>query len=221
MKYSLKWFTRLKEQIWENYRINTPKNWQKHLLSLYIIRKSDGICLFSHHFQLGLISQIETQLVGMGFTALAKMMREIVDSSACLGMIDLGRKKVLVDERRNLLAVLVTTDNYPFLCRKLEELTDHFEKMFELQQQINLETCVRLEDYALTAELVSLVFKDQSTRVLEIIPVIFKSIRKKNSIFSDQEKTMSRGFVTSNISSKKSKKDPEEEENFIIRKTIL
>ncbi|MHA2244368.1 MAG: hypothetical protein ACXADY_05325 [Candidatus Hodarchaeales archaeon] len=221
MKYSLKWFTRLKEQIWENSRIITPKNWQKHLLSLYIIRKSDGICLFSHHFQLGERSQIETQLVGMGFTALAKMMQEIVDSTALLGMIDLGIKKVLVNERRNLLAVLVTTENHPFLCRKLEELTDHFEKMFELQQKINLETCVCLEDYALTAELVSMVFKEQSTRVLEIIPVIFKSIRKRNSVFSDQEKNMSKVFATSNLPSKRSKKDQKEEENFVIRKSVL
>ena len=72
----------------------------------------------------------------------------------------------------------------------IEELTDHFEKIFELQQQINLETYVRVEDYALTSELVSLVFKDRPKRILEIIPVIFKSIRKNDSIFSNQEKIL-------------------------------
>jgi hypothetical protein len=124
----------------------------------------------------------------MGFTALARMMQEIVDSSSRLNLIDLGEKKVLINERTNLLAVLVTTEDTSFLYHKLEELTDHFEKLFELQQQINLETCVRLEDYALTSELVSLVFKDRPKRILEIIPVIFKSIRKNNTGFSNQEK---------------------------------
>ncbi|MFX0124297.1 MAG: hypothetical protein ACFFAE_11715 [Candidatus Hodarchaeota archaeon] len=190
MKYSIKWYNRLRKRVSEKNRIKTSENWKQHLITLYIIRKSDGICLFSHHFQLGLISQIENQLVGMGFTALARMMQEIVDSSSCLSKIDLGEKKVLIDERRNLLTVLVTTQDTPFLYKKLGELTDHFENMFELQQQINLETCVRLEDYALTAELVSLVFKDRPKRVLEIIPVIFKSIRKNNSVFSNHEKKL-------------------------------
>ena len=171
MKYSQKWITQLKKQFRENHTNNSQKKWKHHLFSLYIIRKSDGICLFSHHFQIGLISQIENQLVGMGFTALEKMMREIVDSSAHLELIDLGKKKVLIEERRNLLAVLITTDNSQFIRLKLEELTSHFEKMFDLQQQINLETCVKLEDYALTAELVSIVFTDQPKRILEIIPI--------------------------------------------------
>jgi hypothetical protein len=186
MKYSTKWFTRLKKRILEYNHTKSPENWRQNLISLYIIRKSDGICLFSHHFRLGLISQIENQLVGMGFTALARMMQEIVDSSSRLNMIDLGEKKVLINERINLLAVLVTTQDILFLHKKLEELTDHFEKIFELQQQINLETCVRTEDYALTAELVSLVFKDRPKRVLEIIPVIFKSIRNSNSFSTPQ-----------------------------------
>jgi hypothetical protein len=141
--------------------------------------------------------------VGMGFTALARMMQEIVDSSACLSMIDLGEKKVLIDERNNLLAVLVTSQDAPFLYKKLNELTDHFENMFELQQQINLETYVRLEDYALTSELVSLVFKDRPKRVLEIIPVIFKSIRKSNSIFSNQDKKVLSRLNPTNMTTNK------------------
>jgi hypothetical protein len=190
MKRSQKWITRLKTQFRENYIAKSQKEWKHHLLSLYIIRKTDGICLFSHHFQIGLISQIENQLVGMGFTALERMMREIVDSSAHLELIDLGKKKVLVEERKNLLAVLITTDNSQLIRLKLEELTNHFEKMFELQQQISLETCVKLEDYALTAELVSIVFKDKPNRILEIIPIIFKSIRNNNIPFANHNETL-------------------------------
>lgn len=185
MKKSLRRLSMLKSQIWGSCQTSTPENWKQRLISLYIIRKDDGICLFSHHFQLGMISQIETQLVGMGFTALAKMMREIVDSAARLCMIDLGEKKVLIDERSTSLTVLVTTENSLFLRGKLTELTDYFQKIFELQQRISLKTRVCLEDYALTAELVSLVFQEKSTRVLEIVPLIFKSIRKTDSIFSE------------------------------------
>ena len=81
-------------------KIENVHYWQEHLVSLYIIRKNDGICLFSHHFNLGYISNIENQLVGMGFIAIANMMQEVVDSSSQLRMIDLGRKKVLLEERQ-------------------------------------------------------------------------------------------------------------------------
>jgi len=210
MKYSIKWFIQLKKRFLEHYPTKSSENWKQHLISLYIIRKSDGICLFSHHFQLGLISQIENQLVGMGFTALARMMQEIVDSSSRLNMIDLGEKKVLINERINLLAVLVTTQDSLFLYGKLEELTYHFEKIFELQQQISLETYVRLEDYALTSELVSLVFKDRPKRVLEIIPVIFKSIRKSNSLYSPQERKFPPRHNLVNVTRKETYESPRE-----------
>ena len=210
MKYSTKWFIRLKKRILEYNHIKSPENWRQQLISLYIIRKSDGICLFSHHFRLGLISQIEIQLVGMGFTALARMMQEIVDSSSRLKMIDLGEKKVLINERINLLVVLVTTQDNIFLYKKLEELTDHFEKIFELQQQISLETCVRLEDYALTAELVSLVFQDRPKRVLEIIPLIFKSIQKDNAASTPHRSKSPQRDNLANISRKETYESPRE-----------
>lgn len=189
MKRLPRWFTWVRNHIWWSHQTDIPDNWQEHLISLYIIRKIDGICLFSHHFQLGL-SQIENQLVGMGFTALVRMLHEIVDPTISLNMIDCGHKKILIDERRNLLAVLVTTQNSHFLREKLKELIDHFEKLFELQQRINLTTHVCLEDYALTTELVSLVFKDQPARVLDMIPLIFKSIQKRNSIISEREHSL-------------------------------
>lgn len=158
--------------------LKPPKNWKKDLISLYIVRNSDGICLFSHHFQLGLMSQIENQLIGMGFTAISKMMQEVVDTSSRLIMMDLGPKKVLIEERGNKLAILVVIKDSPFYRKKLEELIDYFEKIFELQEQIDQTTHVCVEDYALTDKLVSLVFSDQSVNIIELIPLVFKAIQK-------------------------------------------
>lgn len=202
MRLSSIWHSCLRQRIWPRNRNVHQINWKQHLISLYIIRHSDGICLFSHHFQLGWIAQIENQLVGMGFTAISQMMQEIVDSSSSLVLMDLGSKKVLIEERENILGILITTVNSAFFREKLEELANHFEKMFELQQQINLESCVCLEDYALTTELVSLVFKDQPTRVLEVIPIIFKSIRKNKSIATKQEETLENLITAKRFQSK-------------------
>lgn len=179
MKRSSNWISCLKQRINKRSQSETSLNCKQHLISLYIIRKGDGICLFSHHFQLGLISQIENQLVGMGFTAISQMLQEIVDSSSSLVMMDLGSKKVLIEEKQGFLIILITKINSPILRNKLIKLADLFEKMFELQQRISLVTQVCVEDYALTTELVSLVFEDKPTRVLEIIPVIFKLIQKE------------------------------------------
>ncbi|UCE14219.1 MAG: hypothetical protein JSV04_03330 [Candidatus Heimdallarchaeota archaeon] len=157
--------------------------------------------MFSHHFRLG-VSQIESQLVGMGFVAITQMIREIVDSSAKLSRIELGRKDVIIKEKKSIVAVLIlnTSDYSPFFNDKLEELIDYFEKLFELQQQISLETCVCLEDYAMTSELVSLIFNDRPTRVLEIIPLIFKSIRSRNTVFSRKEKNLLTSLISSTYS---------------------
>ncbi|MFX0151876.1 MAG: hypothetical protein ACFFAJ_13895 [Candidatus Hodarchaeota archaeon] len=160
------------------------ENWQQQLISLYIVRNTDGICLFSHHFNIGLTSQIESQLVGMGFAAVIRMMKEIVNTSAELSLIDLGKNQVLIEEKKDYFAILVATNNSFFLREKLKKLADYFEKIFELQLQINNNTCVCLEDYALTSDLISLVFDEESDQDLGIVPIIFKSIRKKYHIFS-------------------------------------
>lgn len=162
-------------------RTSEQLNWKKALISLYIVRNTDGICLYYHHFQLGSISQIETQLVGMGFSAMSKMMQEIVDSNSRLSLIDLDKKKVIIEEKGDLLGILVTIEYSPVIREKLIELLDYFEKIFQLQREISsLGKHVCLEDYALTSELVDLVFEKQPLKVLEIVPLIFKSIRQRN-----------------------------------------
>ncbi len=102
LKYSFKTRKRVKNPV------KTPENWKNDIIALYIIRSLDGICLFSHYFQIGEISAIENQLIGMGFTAMSKMMKEVVDSSVSLKLIDLGEKKVLIEEYENLISVLIT-----------------------------------------------------------------------------------------------------------------
>jgi hypothetical protein len=189
------------------------ENWQQQLISLYIVRNTDGICLFSHHFNLGLTSRIESQLVGMGFAAMIRMMKEIVTTSAELRLIDLGKKKVLIEEKKDYFAILVTTDDSLFLREKLKKLTDYFEKIFELQLQINSNTCVCLEDYALTSDLISLVFEEQTGQDLGIIPIIFKSIRKKYRIFSKNDnkfpnlKPLNKFFVSNNNNDQQKEKN--------------
>ncbi len=153
--------------------------WLNDLQSLYIIRKKDGICLFSHHFKLGAISNIENQLVGMGFIAIANMMQEVVDSTSQLRLIDLDSKKVLIREKNNILAVLITSQFKEIFNEKLTEFSAYFSKIFELQNQISEESClICSDDYALTADLVSLIFTDQSQRTLKLVPLIFKIIQK-------------------------------------------
>jgi len=177
-----KWISRLRSKGNTENQSSTFTNLKKSLISLYIVRNTDGICLYSHHFQLGLMSQIENQLIGMGFSAMSKMMQEIVDSDSHLSLIDLNEIKVLIEEKGDLLGVLIATDNKPILREKLSELLVQFEKIFQLQRRIDdLGKHVCLDDYALTADLVALIFKDVSPKILEIIPIIFKSIRNDKS----------------------------------------
>ncbi len=181
-------FPQFKQLILNKKAIQPPKNWKQDLLSLYIVRNSDGICLFSHHFQIGLMSQIESQLIGMGFTAISKMMREVVDASSRLTTMDLGPKKVLIEERSNKMAILVVKKDLSFYREKLIELVDYFNKIFEIQEQISQRTHVCVEDYALANDLVSLIFSDQSMKILEVIPLIFKSIQKNKGSQENNKK---------------------------------
>ena len=160
-------------------------SWLNDLHSLYIIRKKDGICLFSHHFKLGAISNIENQLVGMGFIAISNMMQEVVDSTSQLRLIDLDSKKVLIREKNDILSVLITSQFSEILNEKLTEFSLYFSKIFELQNQINEESClICSDDYALTADLVSLIFTSHPQRTLRLVPIIFKIIQKDPSLRS-------------------------------------
>jgi hypothetical protein len=124
--------------------------------------------------------------------------------------MDLGPKKVLIEEHKNKLAILVVIKENPFYREKLKELIYYFEKIFELQQQINQTTHVCVEDYALTHDLVSLVFSEQSVKILEVIPLIFKSIQQtksrssKSKYFSQPQNTNQK--VQTRMNEKQNKK---------------
>ncbi len=177
-----KWIYKSRNKARKKNNTSKLRDWNELLISLYIVRNTDGLCLYSHHFQLGSISHIEIQLVGMGFSAMSKMMQEVVDSNCQLSLIDLKGSKVLIEEKGNLLGILITTENSPILRSKLIKLMIQFEKIFQLQTGIDeLGKHVCLEDYALTSDLVTLIFNKKPQRVLEIIPIIFKSIRESKS----------------------------------------
>ena len=159
------------------WRLRRNTDWSTNLQALYIIRKRDGICLFYHHFKISHISQIETQLVGMGFAALLNMMKEILDSRSKIQRIDSGDFQILFDERESIVSILFTKDYKPIIRRKFSRMVDSFENLFFLQQQItdqNITVC--LEDYALASDIVSYVFFDIPKQTLGFIPIVFKNI---------------------------------------------
>ena len=127
---------------------------------------------------------------------MSKMMQEIVDSNSRLSLIDLDKKKVIIEEKGDLLGILVTIEYSSIIREKLIELLNYFEKIFQLQREISsLGKHVCLEDYALTSELVDLVFEKQPLKVLEIIPLIFKSIRKGNIRNPSKQNKSSRELI--------------------------
>ncbi|MFX0185856.1 MAG: hypothetical protein ACFE95_22460 [Candidatus Hodarchaeota archaeon] len=165
-----------------------PENWKDQLISVYFIRGRDCICLFSHNFQFRYVPNKDNQLVGWGFSAFHKMIKEIVDGSANLRLVDVVEKKILAGRSSNILVVLITTTNTPFYRRKLKEIAEIFKKLYLLQLQINSETLVRQEDYALIGNLIRLVFNDHPYSMIRIVPMIFKSIQQPSIKMSKKVK---------------------------------
>jgi hypothetical protein len=133
----------------------------------------------------------------MGFIAIINMMLEVVDSESKPRLFDLGKKQVLLNEGNNILSILITTRYVKLLESKLEEFTTYFSKIFELQQQINRESAfVCAEDYALTSDLISMIFSPRGQKPLEFIPIIFKTIQKgRRKIPEKREKDGSSKFL--------------------------
>lgn len=182
MKYSLFDLNNTKNQYHPSEDSEKNNNWQLDLVSLYIVRKNDGICLYSHHFNLGNISHIENQLVGMGFVAIISMIKEVVNSDSQLKSINLGKRSILVESRADILSILVVKRISPKIKQSLKKFSIFFNKLFELQQQINKQSnLVCKEDYALTNDLIHVVFSIPSDRPLDLIPLIFKMIQKSSS----------------------------------------
>lgn len=154
------------------------ENWIQYLTSLYIIRKKDGICLFSHHFQIGNISHIEMQLVGMGFAALSNMMQEVIGKRANLRKIEIGCSLILFNNQETILGVLICKKELPIIHSRLDEMSSIFESTFFLQQQIcDVNDYVCLEDFALAEEIVAYVFNENASRFMSFIPFLFRSIQ--------------------------------------------
>lgn len=170
---------------YKQQQTQSKKKWENHLISLYCIRNHDGICLFAHHFQVARIAQLhEPQLIGMGFTAITRMLCEVVDGKGSLKFIDFDKKKVLVEEneQQQFLTVLITTEDAPAIREKLRKFTECFARIFQLQHQINLgKNYITKEDYALASEFVTIIFSERSDRILNIFPLIFDSIRSEPS----------------------------------------
>ena len=181
MKYSLFDLNISKNQFHPPKRSEKKKNWKKDLISLYIIRKDDGICLYSHHFNLGYISHIENQLVGMGFVAIIAMIKEVVNSDSQLKSINLSKKSILVESKADILSILVVKKVSPKIKEMLKKFSITFNHLFELQQQINRQSnLVCKEDYALTNDLINIIFSIPSNKALDLIPLIFKMIRRNS-----------------------------------------
>ena len=183
MKYSLLDLKNSKNQFHPLKRSEKKKNWERDLISLYIVRKDDGICLYSHHFNLGYISHIENQLVGMGFVAIIAMIKEVVNSDSQLKSINLSKKSILVESRADILSILVVKKISPKIKEMLKKFSITFNHLFELQQQINKRSnLVCKEDYALTNDLIHIIFSIPSNKTLDIIPLIFKMIQKNSRV---------------------------------------
>jgi hypothetical protein len=174
--------------------VPSEESWENHLISLYCIRIHDGLCLFAHHFQVARIAQLhEPQLIGMGFTAITRMLCEVVDGKGNLKYIDFDSKKVLVEEneQQQFLTVLITTANIQVIRKKLRKFTECFAQIFQLQHQINLrKNYISKEDYALASEFVTIIFSNKSDRILNIFPLIFDSIRSEPPIHAADTKIM-------------------------------
>ncbi|MFW9854069.1 MAG: hypothetical protein ACFFFG_03385 [Candidatus Thorarchaeota archaeon] len=180
---------------------------ENDLISLYCIRIHDGLCLFAHHFQLARIAQLhEPQLIGMGFTAITRMLREVVDSKGHLRYIDFFTKKVIIEEnqQQQFLTVLITTRDNPFVRKKLRKFTECFAQIFQLQHQINLrKNYISKEDYALASEFVSIIFSNNSNRILNLFPLIFDSIRTEKPICMEETKIVASSSPTPPVNIKK------------------
>ncbi|MFW9777296.1 MAG: hypothetical protein ACFFE8_00500 [Candidatus Heimdallarchaeota archaeon] len=176
------------------------ETWKNDLISLYCIRNHDGLCLFAHHFQVARIAQLhEPQLIGMGFTAITRMLCEVVDSKGHLRYIDFITKKVLVEENQHqqFLTVLITTRDTPIVRKKLRKFTECFAQIFQLQHQINLrKNYISKEDYALASEFVAIIFSNKSNRVLNLFPLIFDSIRTEQPIGGEETKIVTSSNTT-------------------------
>ncbi len=193
MKHPLFYSNNLEKQFHPITDIESKNTELEDLVSLYVIRKDDGICLYSHHFNLGHISRIENQLVGMGFVAIITMIKEVVDSNSQLLSINLAKKSILIESQEGILFILVVKRTSLQTKIRLKEFAKYFHFLFELQQQINKRSnLVCKEDYALTSDLINLIFSNSSSSPLELIPLIFKEIQKIPSEYFKIEEQFSK-----------------------------
>ena len=102
--------------------------WKEKLRELFVISNS-GICLYAYSFDKNQIIE-DSDLIAGGFSGFRIFLAEMVKTTENLQLIDYQNLKIIMDQAKDAMIVLILKDSSSFLREKLRWFTQEFNFFF-------------------------------------------------------------------------------------------
>jgi hypothetical protein len=103
--------------------------WKEKLREILVI-SNDGISLYSYSFEQR--SPVDdTDLIAGGFSGIQAMLSEIVKTSESLQLIDYKNVKIMLEQREDVIFILILKEESTFIQYKLKLFSEEFQDFFK------------------------------------------------------------------------------------------
>jgi len=107
----------------------TDLNWKEKLREIFIITRN-GICVYAYSFEQN-HSINDSDLIAGGFSGIQLLLSEMVHTSEALQLIDYQNVKIMLEQGKKHMFVLIIKDQSSFIRYKLKLFTQEFYEFFK------------------------------------------------------------------------------------------
>ncbi len=107
----------------------TDLKWKEKLRELFVISPK-GICIYAYSFEQK-IALVDSDLIAGGFTGIQMLLSEMVKTNESLHLIDYQNVKIMVEQKAEVMFVLIITEASGFLPYKLKLFAEEFITFFK------------------------------------------------------------------------------------------
>ena len=107
----------------------TDLNWKEKLRELFV-SSLNGICVYAYSFEQNRSIE-DSDLIAGGFSGIQSLLSEMVHTSERLQLIDYQNVKIMLEQGKNHMFILIIKDQSSFIRYKLKLFTQEFNEIFK------------------------------------------------------------------------------------------
>jgi len=107
----------------------TDLNWKAKLREIFIVSPT-GLCVYAYSFEQNR-SIKDSDLIAGGFSGIQSLLSEIIHTSESLQLIDYQNVKIMLEQGKSFMVILIIKEESSFIRYKLKLFTQEFYEFFK------------------------------------------------------------------------------------------